>query len=134
MLTPEFVDFIPPTLEPGVLYVSMEYRTTRHLCACGCGEPVVLPLHPGQWSITFDGQHVSMSPSVGNVGQPCRSHYFIRSGRIVWSYALSEHDAHVGRQRDRDAVNAIDDRTEGDADASRSSRIVRRVLRWLLRR
>ena len=32
----EFVDFIPDVIEEGKLYVSIEYATTVHKCACGC--------------------------------------------------------------------------------------------------
>ena len=34
----KFLDNIPDELEEGVLYISMKYHTTAHLCACGCGE------------------------------------------------------------------------------------------------
>lgn len=34
---PDFVEFIPSELAPGVLYISMDYATCSHLCACGCG-------------------------------------------------------------------------------------------------
>lgn len=40
----EFVDFIPAEPIPATLYVSMQYATTIHLCACGCGNKVVAPL------------------------------------------------------------------------------------------
>lgn len=76
-LTPQFVDFIPKDLEPGVLYVSIEYTTTAHKCACGCGSKVVLPLHPTDWNLLFDGKSVTIRPSVGNWGFECRSHYLI---------------------------------------------------------
>ena len=33
-----FVQHIPRHLEPGVLYVSIEYATAAHTCCCGCGE------------------------------------------------------------------------------------------------
>ncbi|WP_342776660.1 hypothetical protein [Hankyongella ginsenosidimutans] len=38
-----FVEHIPERLEPGVLYVSMDYATSAHSCCCGCGEEVVAP-------------------------------------------------------------------------------------------
>lgn len=65
-VTPEFAEFIPSTLEPGKLYVSMTYATTVHLCACGCGNKVVLPLSPAEWQLFFDGEALDISPSVGN--------------------------------------------------------------------
>ncbi len=79
-----FVETIPRALEPGVLYVSMGYRTAVHRCCCGCGNPVVTPISPEDWSLTFDGEIVSLRPSIGNWGFPCSSHYWITSGRVRW--------------------------------------------------
>ena len=75
---------VPEQLEYGVLYVCFECNVVIHLCACGCGEKVVLPLSPSCWSIKYDGESVSMRPSVGNFQMPCRSHYWIRQNKILW--------------------------------------------------
>jgi hypothetical protein len=106
-IAPLFVEFMPSVLEPGLLYISPEYRVTKHLCASGCGEAIVLPLHPGQWRFTYDGEHVSVAPSVGNASLPCRAHYWIRDGQIVWAAPLSRQDARRGRVRDRDAIEQV---------------------------
>jgi len=103
-ITPEFVELMPPRLEPGLLYISLEYRVTKHLCACGCGQPIVLPLHPGQWRFSYDGENVSLAPSVGNDGLDCRSHYWIRNGRIDWHTPLTLEEGRKGRVRDQAAV------------------------------
>lgn len=100
-LTHRFVTSFPDELEPGVLYVSVEYDTTIHLCACGCGNQVVLPLHPTAWRLTFDGETVSMAPSVGNWSFPCRSHYWIVRGRVRWGPAWTHAQVAAGRQRTR---------------------------------
>lgn len=97
----EFVEFIPEAVEEGVLYISIPYATTTHLCACGCGNKVVLPLHPTHWKITFDGETVSMSPSVGNWSFPCQSHYWIKDDRIEWAKKWSKEQVESGRARDR---------------------------------
>ena len=94
-----FVTSVPDDVEPGVLYVSIEYDTTIHLCACGCRNQVVLPLHPTAWRVTYDGESVSMSPSVGNWSFPCRSHYWIERGRIRWVPAWTDAQITAGRQR-----------------------------------
>lgn len=99
-LTPQFVDFIPKDLEPGVLYVSIEYTTTAHKCACGCGSKVVLPLHPTDWNLLFDGKSVTIRPSVGNWGFECRSHYLITKNRIQWANDWTEEQIAAGRHRD----------------------------------
>lgn len=97
----EFVEFIPEALEEGVLYVSIPYATTTHECACGCGNKVVLPLHPTHWKLTFDGETVSLSPSVGNWGFPCQSHYWIERDRIRCAPKWSKEKVEAGRERDR---------------------------------
>lgn len=80
-----FVDVIPDELERGVLYISTAYATAMHKCACGCGERVVTPIRPSDWTLLWDGRSVTLDPSIGNWSLPCRSHYFVRTGRIVWA-------------------------------------------------
>lgn len=89
----------PEVLEPNVLYISLDYGTTLHLCACGCSNQVLLPLHPTAWRLTYDGETVSMSPSVGNWSFPCRSHYWIQHGRIRWAAAWTDAQVAAGRHR-----------------------------------
>ena len=80
-------DSIPRDLEHGTLYISEKYGTAVHLCACGCGIKSVMPFKP-KWSDGWDmvkgPNGVTFSPSVGNFGMPCRSHYFIRENRVEW--------------------------------------------------
>lgn len=78
-----FVRHLPDTLEPGVLYISVEYATASHSCCCGCGEEVVTPFSPVGWRMIFDGETVSLWPSIGNWNLPCRSHYVIKQGRVI---------------------------------------------------
>ncbi|WP_420334938.1 DUF6527 family protein [Roseibium sp.] len=99
-LTPKFVEFIPKELEAGVLYVSGEYATTAHQCACGCGEKVILPLHPTDWNLKFDGKSITMRPSVGNWSYPCQSHYLITNNRIEWAGQWTDEQIAAGRRRD----------------------------------
>ncbi len=47
----EFVEFIPSELQEGVLYVSVQYATAVHQCACGCGNKVVTPISPVDWQL-----------------------------------------------------------------------------------
>ncbi|MFL9897867.1 DUF6527 family protein [Paraburkholderia fungorum] len=83
VLEPVFVKTIPRELELGRLYVSMEYGTISHSCCCGCGNEVVTPLTPTDWSLTFDGEHISLWPSVGSWNLPCQSHYVVKSSRVI---------------------------------------------------
>jgi hypothetical protein len=96
-----FVEFVPDVLEDGVLYVSMSYAVVSHRCACGCGREVVTPLSPTDWKLMFDGETVSLDPSIGNWSFPCRSHYFIRRGRVQWAGNMADEQIQRGRLRDR---------------------------------
>lgn len=95
-----FVQHIPDHLEPGILYVSMEYATAVHSCCCGCGEEVVTPFTPTDWKMTYDGESVSLRPSIGNWNLSCRSHYVIDRGFILGAEPWS--DAQVAAERRRD--------------------------------
>jgi hypothetical protein len=97
----EFVASIPRDLQIATLYVSIRYRTTAHLCLCGCGEKVVNPLRPNRWSLTYDGSTASLSPSVGNIGLPCRSHYWISRNEVRWLPPMTAGQAEHGRRRDK---------------------------------
>ncbi len=97
----QFVRSVPRELEAGVLYVSMEYATAVHSCCCGCGEQVVTPLTPTDWCMTFDGETVSLHPSVGNWNQKCRSHYIIKKGRVFEAAPWSEKQVEAERYRDQ---------------------------------
>ena len=100
-LAPQFVEFIPSTLQEGVLYVSIAYSTASHLCCCGCGQEVVTPLSPTDWKLVCDGETVSLEPSIGNWNFPCRSHYWIRNNRIHWAGQMSRERIEAGRAHDR---------------------------------
>jgi hypothetical protein len=100
-LVPQFVEEIPEAVEPGVFYVSLEHGSMIHLCPCGCGHEVALPLTPLDWRFTFDGETISVSPSVGSWSLPCRSHYIIDRGRVRWAEDWIEAEVEAGRRRDQ---------------------------------
>jgi hypothetical protein len=99
--THEFVEFIPEQLNERVLYVSIPYTTVAHKCACGCGLQVVTPLAPHTWQLTFDGESISLYPSIGNWSFPCRSHYWIRNNKVKWSYEWSKEEILAGRRAEQ---------------------------------
>jgi hypothetical protein len=141
-IEPEFVEFIPSELSEGTLYVSMIYTTTVHLCACGCGNRVVLPLSPADWQMYFDGEAVSLTPSVGNWEFPCHSHYWIKGNKIRWAAPWTKEQIAAGRRRDardlethfadRQAASGIDVQLAVQSKSWRS-RLLLRIRRWFNR-
>lgn len=103
-IEPEFVSSFPTPLEPGVLYVSTQFSTAAHLCACGCRREVITPLSPAQWVLTFDGS-ISVRPSIGNWTFPCRSHYVIDQGTIRWARTFTHAEAASNRDDDHDLLD-----------------------------
>jgi hypothetical protein len=100
-LTHQFVKNIPEKIEGGVVYVSIEYATAIHRCACGCGHEVVTPLSPYEWQLTHDGESVSLHPSIGNWSFPCQSHYWVRKNAVVWASRWSREEIAAGRAHDQ---------------------------------
>ena len=100
VLKHEFVEFIPDDLEQGTIYVSIRFATASHLCICGCGNKVVTPIRPTDWTLIFDGKTISLDPSIGNWSFPCQSHYWIRHSRIKWAPKWSREQIERGRTRD----------------------------------
>ena len=82
----KFVHNIPEVddMEDAVVYVSIQFATASHKCCCGCASEVITPLAPSQWKLTFDGESISLNPSIGNWNFECRSHYWIRRNRVIW--------------------------------------------------
>ena len=80
-----FVEEIPQRLEPATCYISIRYATAAHLCPCGCGHEVNTPLSPTDWALTFDGETVSLRPSISNRLCPRRSHYWVKQNHIQWA-------------------------------------------------
>jgi len=96
-LEPCFVEGVPETLENGRLYISIRFKTTSHLCACGCGERVVAKLNPNDWNMLYNGRDITLHPSIGNWSFECRSHYFIRKNKIVWAGDMTLEQIERGR-------------------------------------
>ena len=138
VLTHEFVEFVPENLEEGKLYVSVAFATAAHKCCCGCGREVVTPLSPTDWSLIFDGETVSLDPSIGNWSFKCQSHYWIRRNRVEWARRWSRREIEAGRAHDRQAKQEYFEPPARDAErsAGRSRRdgpgesLWRRLRKW----
>ena len=81
----EFVDAFPERLDDGILYVSVEFGSAAHRCLCGCGSEVYTRLSPKDWLMIYDGETISLDPSIGNWSFPCQSHYWLERGRVSWA-------------------------------------------------
>ena len=128
----QFVESAPQDLEQGILYVSIRHRSVLHLCACGCGNEVVTPLAPHRWQMTFNGETVSLEPSVGNSSLPCRSHYFITNSKVDWHRPMTDKGIEWARRRDARALEASQPADQGPAaDPTRNADSVYHSLRTL---
>ncbi len=96
----KFVEFIPKTLEDDVIYISVEYGAVTHKCCCGCGEKVFTPLSPTDWKLIFNGETISLSPSIGSWNLPCKSHYWIKNNKVKWAGQWTEEEIEYGRTQD----------------------------------
>jgi hypothetical protein len=140
-LTHEFVDVIPTNPVEGILYISIRYRTAVHQCPCGCRNKVVTPIKPARWHLSFDGDSVSLSPSIGSWQFPCRSHYWIRNNEIRWAQQWTEEEIEEGRDRDSAELRAYYARRTKEkettpvrlVDEQKKSGILSKVWRWLTR-
>ncbi|PVY40873.1 DUF6527 family protein [Pontibacter virosus] len=97
----EFVEYIPEELEKGVVYISVAYGIVAHSCCCGCGMEVSTPLSPTDWKLTYDGESISLYPSIGNWNFSCKSHYWITNNRIKWAGQWSATKIKEGQQQEK---------------------------------
>jgi hypothetical protein len=97
----EVVNSFPEKLRARTVYITADRDLAGHLCACGCEKEVITPLSPTDWSIKLNRRGVTLNPSIGNWAYPCRSHYFILDGNVVWEDNMSNETITRGRQKNR---------------------------------
>ena len=129
------------TLQTRAQRSSTPHRTAMHKCMCGCGVEVVTPISPTDWRITFDGETVSLFPSIGNWSYPCRSHYWIESGIVVWAGDWSDEEIRTARDHERwrrqEYYGSLKDKnrsntTNAEYVADRSNKnILKRFWNWI---
>ena len=78
------VEQFPDSVEPEILYWSKKFKISAHLCACGCGDVIYLPVDPANYSIRIDKRGPTLWPSVGN-WNVCNAHYYITNGEVQWA-------------------------------------------------
>lgn len=141
-LDPEFVEFMPEDPIEGVLYVSKRFKLAMHRCCCGCGSEVVTPLSPAEWRLTRLGTRVSLTPSIGNWGFPCQSHYWIKANKIEWARPMTAMQIAWVRECDRTDkaryVGLVNDRktvvhapsSPTPRDGPRPLTLLAKLMRW----
>ncbi|WP_316753664.1 DUF6527 family protein [Pedobacter gandavensis] len=97
----KFVEYIPDKIEEGILYISIEFTTAIHKCVCGCGNEVVTPLSPTDWKLVFNGESVSLGPSIGNWSFECKSHYWIVENKVRHAKKWDDEQISKGQTSDR---------------------------------
>lgn len=77
-----------PARDLVLLTEGAEEWSVAMMCPCGCGERVELPLIVAarpRWSLRLDSRgRPTLHPSIWRQ-DGCRSHYFIRAGKVVWA-------------------------------------------------
>lgn len=136
----EFVEYIPDDLKEGTVYISIPFTTAAHKCCCRCGNEVVTPLSPTDWKLIFDGDSISLEPSIGNWSFPCQSHYWITRNKVKWARPWSRKEIESGRRYDqlqKDAyfeshsdVLADENRDDGQRTISKENGRFRRLKDW----
>ena len=119
-LTPKFVELIPANSEdlmPGIIYICAKHKTVVHRCPCGCGGLAEFVLSPTRFRMTYDGDSVTFSPSVGNPHFGCRSHYWIRGNQVQWCPPMQ--DWEIGRAREREHRETLEARRQQDLHKNR---------------
>lgn len=136
ILTYKFVEYIPSNLKDKTVYVSTTFATVVHRCCCGCGNEVVTPLSPTDWKLIFDGESISLDPSIGNWSFDCKSHYWIRHNKVIWATQWSREKIDTGRVHDRAAKEryfASADVPTNSSDKEKQGLWVRLKNWWLQR-
>ena len=100
----KFIDIIPIEIENNVLYISLKYNVTKHLCPCGCGSEIVATLSPVRYQLYYDGKTVSLTPSFGNWLHECKSHYLIKKDKVVWANPMSKNKMEAVIKKDKKEI------------------------------
>ena len=135
---PVFLETIPADtreLQEGCLYISMKYNTLVHRCPCGCGGLSEIGLHPATRSMIYDGENVSIEPSIGARALRCGSHYWITKNCIIWAGELDEDLGHWYDRKRRNLTTAYSKQQEAHQTAAAKDRrwagLVRKARQWL---
>ena len=59
------------------------------------------PLSPTDWKLIFDGESISLDPSIGNRSFARKSHYWIRRNKVRWDDRWSQDEIDAVRFHER---------------------------------
>jgi Family of unknown function (DUF6527) len=89
----EAVEELPEKLVHGRIYLVGDERnpwSASFTCPCGCKAPISISLiHDDQpsWTVKYHtSEEITFHPSIWR-NKGCKSHFFVRYGKIVWSRA-----------------------------------------------
>jgi hypothetical protein len=92
------VERLPSVLDEETVYVSEEYELAALKCACGCEHRVTLLLNDGH-TVTEIAGLADISPSIGVWDAECKSHFFIRRGKVIWGKEFSDAEIRSAMRR-----------------------------------
>lgn len=75
-------DNVPVNMDEGTIYLTFALDWTGHLCPCGCGRQMIIPLDDMRKVTIHDDGTVTFFPSFKNY--KCWSQYVIDHGEVSW--------------------------------------------------
>lgn len=129
-IVPKFVDRVPSEIEEGIIYISTSVNTAIHLCPCGCKTEIVTPIDPSEWNFTYDGETITLHPSVGVWGAECKSHYWIRKNNIEWSRTYTDKEIDEVRKLERAENNQYYIQLKSEYNPDSKESLLRRLKRF----
>jgi len=58
---------------------------------------IITPITSTEWTLSDSANFPTLYPSIGNWQLPCRSHYWIKNGNVIWAEDWSEEQIEEGR-------------------------------------
>lgn len=85
-----YCETFPDEIEEDTLYISKEHGVCTHICPCGCGNEIPIPIKGNDietdwlesWRLIESNGNVTLDPSLRNTC--CKAHYFIRNNQFVF--------------------------------------------------
>lgn len=124
-------EYIPEVIKDGVLYYAPSFNVAIHNCCCGCKSEVVTTISPAEWSIDIINGKPTLYPSIGNWSYRCKSHYWIRDGKIVWSGNMSESEIARSRNFRKLAQERMSSERNVNSRVETRPRMYQKFVNWI---